>query len=74
MNKITLQNALPQVFIGKDYIDSDVWHKDVELEKDIFTSSKQVPVPGNLRFAAISTGIVTITKASSLLTETIFVT
>lgn len=36
MNKITLQNALPQVFIGKDYIDSDVWHKDVELEKGHF--------------------------------------
>ena len=36
MNKTTLQNALPQVFIGKDYIDSDVWHKDVELEKGHF--------------------------------------
>ena len=36
MNKITLQNALPQVFSGKDYIDSDVWHKDVEFEKGHF--------------------------------------
>lgn len=36
MNRITLQNALPQVFAGKDRVDSDVWHKDVELEKGHF--------------------------------------
>ena len=36
MNRITLQNALPQVFSGKDHIDSDVWHKDVEFEKGHF--------------------------------------
>ena len=36
MNLITIQNALPQVFAGKDYIDSDVWHKDVELERGHF--------------------------------------
>ena len=36
MNLITIQNALPQVFAGKDYIDSDVWHKDVEFEKGHF--------------------------------------
>lgn len=36
MNLITLQNALPKVFAGKDYIDSDVWHKDVEFEKGHF--------------------------------------
>ena len=36
MKKITLQNALPVVFAGKDYIDSDVWHKDVEFEKGDF--------------------------------------
>lgn len=36
MNLITIQNALPQVFTGKDYIDSDVWHKDVEFEKGHF--------------------------------------
>ena len=33
MNNITLQNALPQVFSGKNRIDSDVWHKEVEFEK-----------------------------------------
>ena len=33
MNKITLQHTLPEVFAGKDYIDSDVWHKDVEFER-----------------------------------------
>ena len=32
MNLITLHQALPQVFAGKDSIDSDVWHKDVEFE------------------------------------------
>lgn len=36
MNLITLQNALPQVFAGKDYIDSDVWHNQVELERGHF--------------------------------------
>ena len=36
MNKITLQNTLPEVFAGKDYIDSDIWHKDVEFEKGDF--------------------------------------
>ena len=36
MNLITLQNALPAVFTGKDYIDSDVWHKDVEFERGHF--------------------------------------
>ena len=36
MNLITLQNTLPEVFAGKDYIDSDVWHKDVELERGHF--------------------------------------
>lgn len=36
MNLITLQNALPEIFAGKDYIDSDVWHKDVEFERGHF--------------------------------------
>ena len=36
MNRITLQNTLPQVFAGKDNIDSDVWHKDVEFERGHF--------------------------------------
>ena len=33
MNHITLQHALPQVFAGKDFIDSEVWHKEVEFER-----------------------------------------
>ena len=36
MNLITLHQALPQVFAGKDSIDSDVWHKDVEFERGYF--------------------------------------
>lgn len=36
MNLITLQNTLPQVFADKNYIDSEVWHKDVALEKGHF--------------------------------------
>ena len=36
MYKITLQNALPLVFAGKDRIDSDVWHEDVEFERGHF--------------------------------------
>ena len=36
MDRIRLQNALPEVFAGKDYIDSDVWHKEVEFEKGDF--------------------------------------
>ena len=36
MNQITLQNTLPQVFAGKDYIDSDIWHKEVSFEKGHF--------------------------------------
>ena len=36
MNKITLQHTLPEVFAGKDYIDSDIWHKDVEFERGHF--------------------------------------
>ena len=36
MNRIRLQNTLPQVFAGKDFIDSDVWHKEVEFEKGDF--------------------------------------
>lgn len=36
MDLITLQNALPEIFAGKDYIDSDVWHKDVEFERGHF--------------------------------------
>ena len=36
MNRITLQNTLPEVFAGKDYINSDVWHKNVELERGHF--------------------------------------
>ena len=36
MNRITLQNTLPEVFVGKDYIDSEVWHKDVEFEEGDF--------------------------------------
>lgn len=36
MNRITQQNTLPEVFAGKDYIDSDVWHKNVELERGHF--------------------------------------
>ena len=36
MNRITLQNTLPEVFAGKDCINSDVWHKNVELEHGNF--------------------------------------
>ena len=36
MNRITLQNTLPEVFAGKDCITSDVWHKNVELERGNF--------------------------------------
>ena len=36
MNKITLQHTLPEVFAGKDSIDSDIWHKDVEFERGHF--------------------------------------
>ena len=36
MNRITLHHALPSVFAGKDYIDSYVWHKEVEFEKGDF--------------------------------------
>lgn len=36
MNLITLQNTLPEVFAGKDRIDSDVWHKEVEFERGHF--------------------------------------
>ena len=36
MNKITLQLALPAVFSGKDRIDSEVWHTDVEFERGHF--------------------------------------
>lgn len=36
MNKITLQHTLPEVFAGKDFIDSDIWHKDVEFERGHF--------------------------------------
>ena len=36
MNRITLQNTLPEVFAGKDCINSDIWHKNVELERGHF--------------------------------------
>ena len=36
MNSIKLQNTLPQVFAGKDSIDSEVWHKEVEFERGHF--------------------------------------
>ena len=36
MDRINLQNTLPEVFAGKDYIDSDVWHKEVKLERGHF--------------------------------------
>lgn len=36
MNVINLQHALPQVFVGRDYIDSDIWHQDVSFEKGDF--------------------------------------
>ena len=36
MNRISLQNTLPEVFAGKDSIDSDIWHKEVEFERGHF--------------------------------------
>ena len=36
MNRINLQNTLPEVFAGKDCINSDVWHKNVQLERGNF--------------------------------------
>ena len=33
MNKIQLQNTLPEVFAGRTDITSDVWHQDVTFEK-----------------------------------------
>ena len=46
MNLITLQNALPEIFAGKDYIDSDVWHKDVEFERGHFYLIEAASGPG----------------------------
>ena len=36
MDRITLYHTLPEVFAGKDYIDSDIWHQDVEFERGRF--------------------------------------
>lgn len=36
MKQITIQQALPQVFAGRDYVDSDIWHKQVEFERGDF--------------------------------------
>lgn len=36
IEKITLQQVLPEVFSGRDYIDSDIWHKQVTLERGDF--------------------------------------
>ena len=36
MNRIILQNTLLEVFAGKDCINSDVWHKNVQLERGNF--------------------------------------
>lgn len=36
MNRIILQNTLPNVFMGKDRVDSDVWHQNVEFERGHF--------------------------------------
>ena len=36
MNVINLQHALPQVFAGRDCVESDIWHQDVSLEKGKF--------------------------------------
>lgn len=36
MERITLYHTLPEVFAGKDYIDSDIWHQDVEFERGHF--------------------------------------
>lgn len=36
MDRITLYHTLPEVFAGKDYIDSDIWHQDVEFERGHF--------------------------------------
>lgn len=36
MDRITLYQALPSIFAGKNNIDSDVWHKEVEFEKGDF--------------------------------------
>lgn len=33
MNNIYLRQTLPQVFADRTYIDSDVWHKEVEFRK-----------------------------------------
>lgn len=34
MNKIQLKNTLPNVFVSRDDIHSDIWKQDVEFEKD----------------------------------------
>ena len=36
MDVINLQHALPQVFAGRDYVNSDIWHQDVSFEKGNF--------------------------------------
>ena len=36
MERITLYHTLPEVFAGKDYIASDIWHQDVEFERGHF--------------------------------------
>ncbi len=33
MNRISLQQTLPEVFAGRDILTSDVWHKEVEFQK-----------------------------------------
>ena len=73
MDKITLQNALPQVFSGRTTSIPMYGTRMWSSKKDIFTSSKQGRVQGNPRFAAISMAIATITKASLVSMEPISV-
>ena len=72
MNVINLQHALPQVFVGRDYIDSDIWHQDVSFEKGDFYLIEAASGTGKSSFAVISMDIGMIIKESLLLTEPIF--
>ena len=62
MNSIELQQTLPAVFAGRDFIVSDVWHQSLQLKRG-----------EAYHFAATYMDIETTIRGLSVLTVRIFV-
>ena len=73
MNSIELQQTLPAVFAGRDFIVSDVWHQSLQLKRGEAYLIEAASGTGKSSLCSYILDIETTIRGLSVLTVRIFV-